>query len=149
MSTECPEERIHDESAGTSVSQLFSSRYRDSRYLVAAGWNTLFGYLTGVGLYSALSEQLHVTVIGFIGNFISITMSFVVYKLMVFRTKGNWISEYIRCNIVYGSGTVVGIALLWFLVDYVKFSIWIAQFLIIFVTAAISYFGHKGFTFKR
>jgi putative flippase GtrA len=128
---------------------LTESRYRNLRYLLAAGWNTLFGYFTGVGLYYALSKFIHVTIIGLIGNFVSIAMSFVVYKLFVFRTRGKWFIEYLKSNIVYGSGAIIGIVLLWLLVDYARLSIWIAQFLIIVVTAAISFFGHKGFTFKR
>lgn len=128
---------------------LTEARYRNLRYLLAAGWNTLFGYFAGVGLYLTLSKFIHITIIGLIGNIVSIAMSFVVYKLFVFRTKGRWFIEYLKSNIVYGFGALIGIVLLWLLVDYARLSIWIAQFLIIAVTALISFFGHRGFTFKR
>jgi putative flippase GtrA len=140
---------LQTDAGGPISSLLTEARYRNLRYLLAAGWNTLFGYFTGVGLYFALSQFFHVTIIGLIGNFVSISMSFVVYKLFVFRTKGRWFIEYVRSNIVYGSSAIMGIGLLWLLVDYARLSIWIAQFLIIAVTALISFFGHRGFTFKR
>ena len=139
MSKECP---------ASTDSGRGSFRHQNIRYLLAAGWNTAFGYFTGVGLFYALSKYLHVAIIGLIGYVVSITMSFMVYKLFVFRTKGRWFSEYLKSNIVYGFGSVIGIVLLWLLVDYGRVSIWIAQFLIIMVTAGISFFGHRGFTFK-
>ncbi|NOX26536.1 MAG: GtrA family protein [Deltaproteobacteria bacterium] len=119
------------------------------RYLLAGGWNTVFGYGVGVGLYNALAAYMHILLIGTIANIISISMSFITYKLFVFRTKGQWLREYIRTYIVYGGASLVGILLLWLLVDGYGLKIWLAQGGVIFFTVIISYTGHSRFTFHR
>ena len=118
------------------------------RYLLAGGWNTVFGYGVGVGLYTILSSQLHVAVIAAIANILAITMSFLTYKLFVFKTTGNWLSEYGRSYLVYGSMALLSIVLLWAMVDYLGMDIWYAQALVILLTVGVSYLGHKFFTFR-
>ncbi len=127
-------------------------KYSDSsklRYLLAGGWNTVFGYGIGVILYYLLSNYLHVTVIALIANIIAITMSFTTYKLFVFRTKGEWLKEYLRSYVVYGGMALLGIGLIWFMVNGLSIPFWIAQGLTILLTVIISYIGHSRFTFKR
>jgi putative flippase GtrA len=119
------------------------------RYLLTGGWNTVFGYAMGVGLYALLSEYLHITVIAAVSNICAITMSFITYKLFVFKTTGNWILEYGKSYIVYGSMAIFGIVILWVLVDVLSINIWYAQALVILLTVGISYFGHKFFTFRQ
>lgn len=122
---------------------------RGLRYLLAGGWNTLFGYTFGIWLYYALSPYLHIIGIGIIGNIVAITMSFLTYKLFVFRTKGQWLSEYLRSYVVYGGTAIFGILLLWGMVDGLSLKIWLAQGIGIVITVLISYVGHKRITFRR
>ena len=120
-----------------------------ARYLLAAGWNTLFGYGLGVSLYKLLYPGLSIFLIAVLANLISISMSFLSYKLFVFRTKGNWIREYLRSYVAYGVTAVLSIFLFWFLIDIHNINIWLTQLFAITMTAAASYFFHKYFTFKR
>lgn len=122
---------------------------RELRYLIVGGFNTLVGYGLGVGLYTWLSPMLHILVIGIIGNVLAISVSFTTYKLFVFRTHGRWLSEYARSYVVYGAMGLVGILLLWGMVDGLGLSIWLAQGLAILITVAVSYIGHAKFTFHR
>ena len=119
------------------------------RYLVAGGFNTLVGYSIGVGLYKALESNLNIVWIGVISNILSITVSFLSYKILVFKTKGMWLTEYMKSYIVYGGIAVIGIFCLWLFVDKMKISIWLAQALVIGMTVIISYVGHSRFTFRR
>lgn len=128
------------------VRRLFEKK--PIRYLLAGGWNTAFGYAVGVGLYTVLSDRLHVTIIAAVANILAITMSFLTYKLFVFKTKGNWLLEYSRSYLVYGSMALLSIVLLWGLVDYLGINIWYAQALVILLTVGVSYLGHKFFTFR-
>jgi len=111
--------------------------------------NTLAGYLIGVGLYKAMDSNLDIIWIGVISNILSITVSFLTYKTLVFRTKGMWLLEYMKSYIVYGGIALIGIFFLWFFVEKMKISIWIAQGLVIGVTVIFSYIGHSQFTFHR
>ncbi|MBT8530907.1 GtrA family protein [Polynucleobacter paneuropaeus] len=119
------------------------------RYLLVGVCNSLAGYSIGVGLYEALSNSLSIVWIGIISNILSITLSFLSYKTLVFRTKGMWIREYIKSYIVYGGIAVIGIFFLWFFVDNMKISIWSAQALVMALTVSASYMGHARFTFRR
>ena len=71
-------------------------RSRKGRYLLVGGFNTVVGYLIGVGLLYELSPAVHVLVVGAIANVLAITVSFTTYKLFVFQTHGRWIEEYLR-----------------------------------------------------
>jgi len=118
------------------------------RYLVIGSWNTIFGYCLGVSLFVLMNKHFHIVFIACVANIIAISMSFFTYKKFVFKTNGNWVSEYIRCYVVYGFNAVLGIFLLWFFVDIVRVNIWISQGLSILFTVFISFFLHKNFTFK-
>jgi putative flippase GtrA len=120
-----------------------------ARYLIAGGWNTLFGYVVGLVLYYGLGGREHVVAVGIVANILAITMAFLTYKMFVFRTKGNWLSEYFRAYLVYGATAVIGIGLLWLLVDGLNVGFWIAQGLVILITVVVSYVSHSRFTFRR
>ena len=118
------------------------------RYLMVGGWNTIFGYATGVYLYTRLEGNLSFPVIGILANILNITMSFLTYKTLVFRTRGCWLQEYLKCYIVYGFTAVLGIAVMWILVRLLEVPIWLAQAMVIGLTVTASYVGHSRLTFK-
>lgn len=122
---------------------------REGRYLLVGGFNTLVGYGLGVGLYLALADRLHILVIGLIANVLAISFSFTSYKYLVFRSPGHWLAEYLRSYLVYGGSAVVGIMLLWLLVDGLRLPIWLAQGVAMSMTIVASYLGHDRFTFRR
>ena len=124
-------------------------RLRELRYLVVGGLNTLVGYGLGVGLYLVLSPLLHILAIGVLGNLLAITFSFTTYKLLVFKTRGYWLTEYLKSYVVYGGSSVLGIMVLWLLVDGLALSIWLAQALAVLIVVMVSYLGHARFTFRR
>lgn len=127
--------------------KLFKSR--KLKYLIVGGANTVFGYVVGVGLYELLTPLFSIWVIGAISNICAITFSFVSYKLFVFRTKGQWLCEYLKAYLVYGVMALVGVVLLWLYVDIFVFSIWLAQALVIISTVILSYIGHARITFRH
>jgi putative flippase GtrA len=122
---------------------------RALRYLVVGGFNTMIGYGVGVGSYLFLASHLPILAIGLIGNVIAISISFVTYKIFVFKTQGQWLIEYAKAFVVYGAMALLGIALLWLLVGQLHLSIWLAQGIIIGTTVVISYLSHARFTFHR
>lgn len=121
---------------------------RKGRYLLVGGFNTVVGYLIGLGLLYGLSPAVHVLVIGAIANVLAITVSFTTYKLYVFQTRGRWIEEYFRSYLVYGGMAVVGTLVLWILLDGMRLPIWLAQGLAVVLTVVISYLGHSRYTFS-
>ena len=121
--------------------------HRVARYLIVGGWNTLFG----VGVYTVLYELLHSRVNYLVlmipANILAVTNAYIGYKLFVFKTKGNYIREYLRCYVVYGGGIALSFALMYLLVSVLGLHPILAQFPCVLVSILGSYVGHKHFSF--
>lgn len=122
---------------------------KNIRYLLVGGINTIVGYSIGIAIYKALASNLGIIWVGILSNIISITVSFLTYKIFVFRTQGMWVLEYVKSYLIYGGTAVISIFFLWFFVEKMNISIWLSQALVIVVTVIISYLGHSRFTFSR
>lgn len=121
---------------------------KGSRYLIIGGLNTLFGYFCGILLYYFFIKKIDIIFILIISNILSITFSFLTYKLFVFKTPGNWLKEYIKCYVVYGSASVIGISMTWFFLDIIGINIWFSQAISTLMVIFFSYYGNSKFTFK-
>lgn len=119
------------------------------RYLIVGGWNTVFGYGLFALLYFLLSARIHYVIIAIISSVIAITMAYAGYKLIVFRTKGNYLAEYMKFYVVYGFSTILGIMLLPCFVELFKFNIYLAQAIATIACVFISFIGHRNFSFAR
>jgi len=119
------------------------------RFLVVGAWNTLFGYGFGITAYILLNQRLHIIYIAILANIIAITMSFVTYKLLVFKTRGSWLKEYLRIYLVYGFTAFISIILLWILVDFFYLNIWVSQGLVGLIIFLLSFLLNKRFTFTK
>jgi len=143
------------------------------RYLVVGVWNTVLGYavyalftalLTGVIPYAYLAASV-------ISTIISVTNAYVGYKLFVFKTKGNYLREYLRFFVVYGAAGLVNLLLLPLLVPLCAWLIgqhhwtllnmagktlvvqqstapYLAALLLLVVIVTASFFGHREFSFR-
>jgi len=119
-----------------------------SRFLVVGVFNTAAGYLIGVGIYLLLSSIAHIVVIGVLASGISIAVSFLTQRFLVFRSRAPWWPQFRRSLMVYGSLSLVAIPILWWLLEVIGLSIWLAQAVTLVIGAGLSYAGQKWFTFK-
>ncbi|MBI5245435.1 MAG: GtrA family protein [Elusimicrobia bacterium] len=118
------------------------------RFLVVGGWNTVFGYGLFAGLYFATSRLgLHYMVAAVISNLIAVANAYLCYKLFVFKTKGNYLREYLRFNLSYAGLFAFNLAALPLLVNLARLSPLIAQAALLVVTVAVSYVMHNYFSF--
>lgn len=117
-------------------------------YLIVGGFNTVIGYFSGVGIFLLFQNRLHILFIAAISNILAITISFLTYKTFVFKTKGAWLGEYLKCYLVYGSTGLLSGIFIWISIDYFSLNIWVAQGVAIVATVCASYLGHKKFTFR-
>jgi putative flippase GtrA len=129
-----------------------------ARYLLVGGFNTVFGYglfallnwsFTGLGSYSYMYAAI-------LSNPIAITVSFLGYKWFVFRTRGNYLIEWIRCLGVYGMSTLIGLAGLPILVTILRHHMqrpqlapYVAAAIMTVVTIVFSFLGHKNISFRQ
>ena len=129
-----------------------------ARYLLVGGFNTVFGYglfallnwlFTGLGSYSYLYASV-------VTSLIAITVAFLGYKWFVFRTRGNYLIEWIRCIGVYSSSMVIGPVGLSILVPILRRNLhkpesapYIAGAIMTGLTVIISFLGHKNISFRQ
>ncbi len=87
---------------------------------------------------------------------LAITVAFLCYKHFVFRTKGNYLKEWLKCFAVYGVSTPAELVILplatkaFLLVVLTRaYAPFLAGVVNSVVIACYSYFAHKKFSFKR
>ena len=133
------------------------------RFLLVGGFNTVSslalysGFVIVFGRLLPHSGKPLIADIAFaISTPISITIAFLCYKHFVFRTKGNYLKEWLRCFAVYSVSFPMGLAILptaTHLFQRVSLTHPYAPFLAGIVNSLIiacySYFAHKKFSFKR
>jgi putative flippase GtrA len=89
------------------------------RYICVGVFNTFFGYINFAVILALLNTALpirwlYLTVVlaSILSVPLSITVSYLSYKFLVFRTKGNYLGEWFKCFAVYGTGMIPGLVLL-------------------------------------
>jgi len=119
------------------------------RYLFVGAWNTFFGYGIFALMYFLLSRWINYILIAIICNVIAITVAYAGYKLFVFRTKGNYLQEYLRFYIIYGFTMILGLVLLPIFVELFKINVYLAQALAMILCVGVSFIGHRNFSFSK
>lgn len=127
------------------------------RYLLVGGWNTLFGYGSYAFFTAILSPMIPHSYIAasVISSLLNISVSYLGYKWFVFKTKGNYLREWMRCVAVYSGGILVGVLTLPVLVviirrntRFVTQAPYIAGALLTAFMVVYSFVGHKKFSFR-
>jgi putative flippase GtrA len=132
------------------------------RFLVAGGFNTLFGVADSLLLLKLLllaapaQPKLMGTLAVAVSSVINIAFSFLTYKWFVFRTKGNYLREYLRSLTVYLPSLAINTLLIapltivfkrW--TGYDRGSVYMAMATILSCTIVLSFFGHKHISFRQ
>ena len=126
------------------------------RYLAVGACNTIFGYGC-FALFTLLLTPLlsyGYVVASLFANLFSITFAFFGYKWFVFKTKGNYLKEWIRCLGVYAGGMILSAAALPFVVGIIRRqpghdrkAPYIAGVIVLVFSIAFSFFGHRHISF--
>jgi putative flippase GtrA len=132
------------------------SVWQFARFLAVGGFNTLFGY----GLFALMNWWLTRVPYGYLlatllSNLIAITVAFLGYKWFVFRTKGNYLREWVRCVGVYGTTMLINLTGMAVLVPVLRRHMeqpqaasYLAAALVLMVTVPLSFLGQKKISFQ-
>jgi len=128
------------------------------RYLAVGACNTIFGYgcfalftllLTPVLSYGYVAASI-------LANLFSITFAFLGYKWLVFKTKGNYLREWIRCVGIYAGGMILSAAALPLVVGVIRrqpghdrSAPYIAGAIVLVFSIVFSFFGHRHISFAN
>jgi putative flippase GtrA len=127
------------------------------RYVLVGVWNTLFGY--GVfAVFEFLLSRRYPTygylIAGALSSVISVSIAFLGYKWFVFKTKGNYLREWVLCMAVYGSSIALGLVLLPVVVFILRRATtmdanapYVAAAVVVCFNAGYNFFGNKTLTF--
>lgn len=141
-----------------------------TRYLGVGAFNTLFGY----SVFAILNYVLHrhnvpvsYLFASALSNFINITVAYLAYKFLVFRTRGNYLSEWLKAMAVYWSGFLPSLLLLPTLVRVLNWLLpphilalhhdlnrrdaapYLANAVLLAFGVVYSFLGHKNVTFRQ
>jgi putative flippase GtrA len=142
------------------VKDFYGRHGEKVRFLVVGIWNTVFSmsalwvcerlipYGPGSALGAAVGVVAAKQVVLLVSWVIAVTQNFFTFKLLVFRTKGNWLREYGRMYVTYAGAFVVQSVMIQMLSAWFGWSLFWANVPTIVVVTVISYLGHKYFTFR-
>ena len=125
-------------------------------FLLVGATNTGVGFLlfiffdltVGQWLDAAVNETIGSLGVLFCAHVIGVLFAFVLYRKFVFKVKGHVWRDLARFESVYLISIGINAVVLPILVN-IGWNRILAQLSILIVTTLISYFGHKGFSFKR
>lgn len=90
-----------------------------------------------------------------LSSLLNITVAYLGYKWFVFRTKGNYLREWLRCVAVYSGGIIFTLISLPVVVLVIRRKThfetqapYIAGAILMGVVVLYSFFGHKHFSFR-
>ena len=127
------------------------------RYLLVGILNTLFAYGTFAALVALIDPHIpHGYMLASVASSgLNITVAFLGYKWFVFRTKGNYLREWMKCVAVYGSSILLNLILLPIVVETIRHTThydyqapYIGGALLTGFGAIYSFVGHKHFSFR-
>ena len=149
------------------------SAWQFARYFCVGVWNTLFGYSVFVVFTYMLTGKIPYAYMlaAVLSNVLAITNAYIGYKFFVFKTRGNYLREYLRFYVVYGSAALGGLVLLPILVTggaswigsrsnhlltvfghalcFEKSTVpYFASAALLGMTMLGSFYGHKNFSFS-
>jgi putative flippase GtrA len=126
-----------------------AGRYREPiAYVIVGAWNTLFGYGVFALLYYLLHDRAHVDVILVISYALSIANAYIGYRFVVFRSTGSMKRELPRFTAVYLVTLAANLVVLPVALRLLPWNAYVVQGLFTFVIVALSYLGHKHFSFR-
>jgi len=135
------------------IARIPASHREKLRFLVVGGWNTLFS-IAALWLLDRFvpydpDSLLHKQAVLVVHWVISVTQNFFTFKLLVFRSKGHWLHEYLRMYVTYAATFLIQSVLTLAVSQAFGLRLFWASLPSIAVIAVISYLGHRHFTFRR
>jgi len=128
------------------------------RYLAVGVFNTVLGYSDYALLTAVLTPHVPYAYVlaGALSSVLNITIAFLNYKWFVFKTKGNYLREWMRCVAVYSSGIALGACLLPIVVYILRHGTrfqaaapYLGGALLTGLGVLYNFLGHKKFSFRQ
>ena len=116
------------------------------RFILVGGYNTCFSYAL-YALFVWLKMNPHLALL--LSFFLSSFNSYFTQKFYVFNTKGNYISEYIKCLTTWAGSYFINMILLILFLEFIGFNPYLAEFIALIILTCYSFVALKYFAFKH
>lgn len=118
-------------------------------FVIVGAANTAIGFFWFILFELTVGQIAGYMVSLILAHVAAVLCAFVLYRTLVFRVTGHVIRDLVRFELVYLTALAVNAVLLPISVEIVGIPPIPSQLLIVFVTAVMSYVGHKHFSFRR
>lgn len=124
---------------------------RDQRiaFLVVGGTNTLIGTAWFVFFQHVVQDRFGYMGVLLCAHIAAVLCAFVLYRYFVFRVRGHVWRDLVRFELVNLTSLAVNAAVLPLLVEFLHWPVLFSQLSITGITMLVSFFGHRGFSFRR
>ena len=116
-------------------------------YLFVGIYNTIFGVVFYAIVLKIFGEQ-HYLLLLLMTGVVAITNSYLTQKFLVFKTKGNYLKEYLKFFVVYFFNTVLSLLPSYVLVDICHFKPLVVNIFIVGISTVITFLANNFFAFK-
>ncbi len=121
-------------------------------FLIVGGLNTAIGFVAFVFFQHFVGRHAgrygYMVTLG-CAHVVAVLCAFWLYRHLVFRVRGHVLADLARFESVYLVSLGVNAALLPLLVEVGHLTPIVSQLVVLVATTAISWFGHKYFSFRR
>ena len=118
------------------------------RFVVIGCINAAISYIIFIICILLLGESLRQLCVA-LQWIISSVFSYLNQKFFVFHTKGNYLSEYLKCCSTWFLSYVLNVIILEILVRYFIKNVLISQFVSLLIVSVVTYVLFKYFAFKK
>lgn len=118
-------------------------------FVIVGVANTAIGFFWFILFELTIGQIAGYMVSLLVAHVAAVLCAFVLYRTLVFRVTGHVLRDLLRFELVYLTALAVNAILLPISVEIVGIPPIPSQLLIVFITAVMSYVGHKYFSFRR
>lgn len=119
------------------------------RFLIVGGFNTLFGLLVFYALDYLIGTHLGYLTVLVLTYVVILIPSYVLHRTLVFKSSGHVVHEFFKFCTVYIVPFLANFIALPILVSIVGLDPSVAQTIIVIFSTAVSYIGHRYFSFSN
>ena len=117
-------------------------------FVIIGCLNAGISYLIYVFFVFLLGEKYY-QLCAFLQWTISTVPSYFNQKFLVFCTKGNYLTEYLKCCSTWALSYLLNVIILEILVRYIIKNVFISQLVSLFLVSVLTYILFKCFAFKK
>jgi putative flippase GtrA len=119
------------------------------RFILVGGWNTIAGYLIFVAVQLLIGQRIGTMLTLIVSYMIALPVAFILQRYFVFIVKDRLSRQFLRFTLANSTIFALNLIFLPVLVFLTKASPLVMQAVFVVMSAIISYFAHKYFSFAR